>query len=98
GASDARRAAMAGVMSEQDRRVKALAASRSSAAASSSSTPDLGELFSIGQQPAERRSIAANLGIRDAGHAHHGSNFDANQTRRQLINNLFAQVSSAQQD
>jgi len=57
--------------------------------------PDLNESFAIGEQRDERRAIAAVMGIRDAGHAHHHGNFDADQTRRQLIDNLFAQVRGA---
>lgn len=82
---------------EQAKRVEAdrLRRHQASSSSSSSSGPDLDENFKIGQQPAERRAIAAVMGIRDAGHAHHQGNFDDDQTRRQLIDNLFAVVQGA---
>ena len=36
-----------------------------------------------------RKEIAAALGLKDKGHATHGSNFDGNQTTEQLIDNLL---------
>ena len=56
----------------------------------------LKESFTIKDQPAKRREVAAVMGIADKGHATHGSNFTASQTLKQIIDNLFETVSSAQ--
>jgi len=58
--------------------------------------PALRERYSINQQPDVRAQVAGVMGIADKGHEQHGANFDAPQTLKQIIDNLFARVSDAQ--
>lgn len=39
-----------------------------------------------------RAEVVQYLGIRDAGHSHHGSNFSGTQTLKQIIKNVFDKV------
>ncbi|HEU4558085.1 MAG TPA: hypothetical protein VFS20_09555 [Longimicrobium sp.] len=57
---------------------------------------ELAVRYSIKQQPGMRAAVARVMGIEDKGHKKHGSNFDSPQTLKQIIDNLFETVSSAQ--
>lgn len=64
------------------------------AAVGSPDYTDLNQQFQATKQDnkAARSEATTFLGIRDAGHSFHGSNFSGSQTLRQIIDNVFQKV------